>query len=1066
MVKIIGIALAYFITGLLSLQLAIPPGYAAPVWPAAGFALGGILLFGNRVWPGIFLGSLFVNLFTSFDPASVSTILSSLLVPASIGAGAVLQALFGAFLIRRFAGFPTSLTNLPNVFRIMVLGGPVACLVNGSVGVTSLVLADILSLENILQNWWNWYLGDFIGVIIIIPLVVVWSLELRDVHLRAKLAVVIPIFFAFFLTIILFFNVLGGEKKRVELLFGRQTDSLIHALQSNFNAYIDVLYSIDGLFSASQDVERQEFHRFVPYVLEQHSGIHALEWVPRVSADQVHFYEEQAREDGYPNFQIRENDGQGGMRAASMREEYFPVYYLEPFLGNEKALGFDLASNPARLEALNRARDSGKPIASSRIVLVQETGRQYRILLFVPVYNKGLAFKTVEERRQALSGFVVGVFRVGETINTALQSYNLNGISFKFFDLSSEVGPQLLYAFDGSSRIAVGIQDKSQLDESAHDIRSEVSFEMAGRQWRLSFFATAEFLEDHKHWGAMAVLLSGFLFSSLLGAFLLLVVGRNAMTEQLVRERTEELNFSEAKHRAIVDNVVDGMITIDEHVIVQSFNPAAENIFGYGAEEVIGRNVNMLQPEPFHSQHDQYIKNYLQTGQKKIIGIGREVVGLRKDGTTFPLDLAVSEVRFAGKRLFTGIIRDITERKKNEEELVRQNMEATLLHGATDIALESNSIEEAFQSCLELLGKTTGWPVGHVYELAEDGTGMLQPTDIWYQQDPQASKIFYDVTMDTNFAPGIGLPGRILGSGEPAWIVNVQKDENFPRARLADDIGVKGAFAFPVKKNGITFAVFEFFSAEEMAPDENLLKIMRRVGAQMSMVIARMQTEAALKESETKHRAIVDNAVDGIISIDKHLVMQSFNPASERIFGYRAEEVVGKSISMLQPESHRINFEQYIKNYLRTGKAELIGTNLEIAGLRKDGTTFPLDLAVNEVRLDNQQLFIGIMRDISDRKKAESDLQEAMVAADSANKAKSEFLASMSHEIRTPMNAIIGMADLLDETPLDSEQKEYVGVFKSAGENLLTIINDILDISKVEAGHFELEAIHLIFGIS
>ena len=149
MVQIIGIAIAYFITGLLSLQLAIPPGYTAPVWPAAGIALAGILLFGNRVWPGIFLGSLFVNIFTSFDPASVSTILSSLLVPASIGAGAVLQALFGAFLIRRFAGFPTSLNNLPNVFRIMVLGGPVACLVNGSVGVTSLVLELAQYLEKV-----------------------------------------------------------------------------------------------------------------------------------------------------------------------------------------------------------------------------------------------------------------------------------------------------------------------------------------------------------------------------------------------------------------------------------------------------------------------------------------------------------------------------------------------------------------------------------------------------------------------------------------------------------------------------------------------------------------------------------------------------------------------------------------------------------------------------------------------------------------------------------------------------------------------------------------------------
>ncbi len=754
MVKIIGIAFAYFVIGLFSLQLAIPPGYAAPVWPAAGVALAVILLYGNRVWPGIFLGSFFVNIFTSFDPATVNTIFSSLFVPVSIAAGAVIQALFSAFLIHRFAGFPTTLDNLSNVFRIMALGGPVGCLINASVGVTILLLSDILSLDNFIQSWWTWYLGDFIGVIIIIPLVVVSSLELRYVQMRAKLAVAIPVCLAIFLTIFLFFEVRDGEKGRIELLFGRHTDPLIQALNSDFNAYIEVLYSIEGLFSASQEVEREEFHQFVPHLLARHPGIQALEWIPRVSADQQHIYEEQARKDGYPDFQIREKDAQGQMVPASKRDEYFPVYFVEPFSGNEKAFGFDLASNPARLEALYRARDSGKPIASSRIVLVQESSQQNGVLLFLPVYKKGLKLETVEERRQSLTGFVIGVFRVGDTINQALLPYDLNNISFQFFDLSAKEGPQLLYTFNRFARLASDLQNEGEEDVNVYDIGRDEVFEMAGRQWKLSFFPTPDFFEEHKYWGAMTVLFSGFLFSSLLGAFLLMVTGRTAMTERLVSERTEALKFSEEKHKAIVNNAVDGIITINEHVVVQSFNPAAERIFGYRAKEVVGKNVNMLQPEPYHSEHDQYVKNYLRSGKKKIIGIGREVVGLRKDGTTFPLDLAVSEVRLDNKRLFTGIIRDIT-----------------------------------------------------------------------------------------------------------------------------------------------------------------------------------------------------------------------------------------------------------------------------------------------------------------DRKQVELELKEAMVAAGAASKAKSDFLASMSHEIRTPMNAIIGMADLLAETEMDMEQKEYVQIFKSAGENLLTLINDILDISKIEAGHLELERI-------
>ena len=121
--------------------------------------------------------------------------------------------------------------------------------------------------------------------------------------------------------------------------------------------------------------------------------------------------------------------------------------------------------------------------------------------------------------------------------------------------------------------------------------------------------------------------------------------------------------------KAIVDTAVDGIITIDENGIVESMNLAAERLFGFARDEVIGSNVKMLMPEPYRSEHDGYLTAYLTTGQKRIIGSGREVVGLRKDGSTFPMDLAVSETRLGSRRIFTGIVRDITERKRLEEEL-------------------------------------------------------------------------------------------------------------------------------------------------------------------------------------------------------------------------------------------------------------------------------------------------------------------------------------------------------------------------------------------------------------
>jgi PAS domain S-box-containing protein len=134
----------------------------------------------------------------------------------------------------------------------------------------------------------------------------------------------------------------------------------------------------------------------------------------------------------------------------------------------------------------------------------------------------------------------------------------------------------------------------------------------------------------------------------------------------------EELRQAEERMRSVVNHVIDGIITIDEQGKIASFNPAAEKLFGYGKSEVMGQNVNVLMPEPYHSEHDGYVANYLRTGEAKIIGIGREVVGRRKDASTFPMELAVSAFHIGPRRFFTGIVRDITDRKQLEQELRRR----------------------------------------------------------------------------------------------------------------------------------------------------------------------------------------------------------------------------------------------------------------------------------------------------------------------------------------------------------------------------------------------------------
>ena len=221
-----------------------------------------------------------------------------------------------------------------------------------------------------------------------------------------------------------------------------------------------------------------------------------------------------------------------------------------------------------------------------------------------------------------------------------------------------------------------------------------------------------------------------------------------------------------------------------------------------------------------------------------------------------------------------------------------------------------------------------------------------------------------------------------------------------------------------------------------------------------------------LKENSERYQAIVDTAVDAIIVIDRFGTVQSFNRAAETIFGYPAAEVLSRNIKFLMPEAVQLKHDGYLTAYRDTGERKIIGIGREVVGLRKDKSSVTLELSIAEWSdIDGQQCFTGIMRDTTQRnlqarrlQDATEVAQQARIEAESANHAKTEFLAVMSHEIRTPLTSISGFIDLLARTgELSGQQRRYIDLIKTANAALLTIVNDILDFSKVEAGQMVLE---------
>jgi two-component system sensor kinase FixL len=200
------------------------------------------------------------------------------------------------------------------------------------------------------------------------------------------------------------------------------------------------------------------------------------------------------------------------------------------------------------------------------------------------------------------------------------------------------------------------------------------------------------------------------------------VVGASAIGRDITERKRElrELKDNEARLRSVLESAVDGIVVIDSRGRIETFNPAAERLFGYSAGEVSGQNVNLLMPAPYHDEHDQYIANYLSTGVAKIIGIGREVIGKKKDGTTFPLHLAVGEMIVGGERKFTGLLHDLSARVKVEAQLREQAALVRLGEMAAVIAHEVKNPLAAVRGAIQVIGK----------RLPADGREAAVVTDI------------------------------------------------------------------------------------------------------------------------------------------------------------------------------------------------------------------------------------------------------------------------------------------------------------------------------------------------
>jgi PAS domain S-box-containing protein len=224
------------------------------------------------------------------------------------------------------------------------------------------------------------------------------------------------------------------------------------------------------------------------------------------------------------------------------------------------------------------------------------------------------------------------------------------------------------------------------------------------------------------------------------------------------------------------------------------------------------------------------------------------------------------------------------------------------------------------------------------------------------------------------------LPGRVWWTEAPAWIREVQYDPNFPRVQAAIDSGLHSGFCFPIRTARGVVGAIEFLADDPHEPDEELLATTESLGSQIGQFVERSRAEEAMREREARHTAILEAALDCIITIDDRGRVLEFNSAAEETFGYRAGDVIGHEMAeLIVPQHLRDQHRAGFARYLETQEARILGRRLELTGVRADGSEFPVELTITRIRLDGPPVFSGHVRDITERKLAEEEVRASRV---------------------------------------------------------------------------------------
>jgi PAS domain S-box-containing protein len=474
-------------------------------------------------------------------------------------------------------------------------------------------------------------------------------------------------------------------------------------------------------------------------------------------------------------------------------------------------------------------------------------------------------------------------------------------------------------------------------------------------------------------------------------------LGREIAVRQQAEERIAfQASLLDQVHNAVVAAGLDGKIIY--------WNKAAQNLYRWAANEVIGKSIfEVTVPQDSRG----LARDMFQEMMRKGFWEGEFIVR-RKDKSTFPVHLVNTVITDAEGHAsgFVGISVDITERKRAEDALHQKTSLVRLLQLVAVAANAAKTVDEAMQVSIDHVCAYTGWPVGHAYRLVEGSASELSSTGIWHLDDARQFETFRRVTEDARVTSTVGLPGRALMTGKPVWIADVTRDPNVKRAKLAEDIGVKAGFAFPVLVGTEVVAVLEFFSAEALAPNEPLLEVMAHIGTQLGRVVERERARETLRRREEHFRSLIENASDIITILGAGGQIRYESPSVERLLGYQPEELINKNIlEFVHPD----DLPKVIPIFTEGFRNPDTTRSVEFRFRHKDESWCVLE-AICKALVDDSGVagLVVNSRDISERRQLEEQLRQSQKM-----EAVGRLAGGVAHDFNNLLTAISGYSELM-----------------------------------------------------